>query len=57
MKHFWQKDLKTLTVFAKRSSKMFLLILNTPLEGFVEHAPKKKLTIVPAAKCLTTTVW
>ena len=35
---------------------MYDWVLNTPLEGFAQDAPRKELAIAPVEKCLTTTV-
>ena len=32
-------------------------VLNTPLEGFVQGAPREKLAIAPVVESLTTTTW
>ena len=32
-------------------------VLNTPLKGFVQEAPRMELAIAPAVECLTTTAW
>ena len=32
-------------------------VLNTPLEGFVQDAPREELAIAPVLECLTTTTW
>ena len=32
-------------------------VLNTPLEGFVQDAPRKELAIAPVVEYLTTSPW
>ena len=51
------KYLKSLTVFAKAPSWMYDWVLNTPLEGFVQDAPRDELAIEPVVECLPTTSW
>ena len=36
---------------------MYDLILNTPLEGFVQDAPQEELATTPVVECLTATAW
>ena len=36
---------------------MYDWVLNTPLEGFVQYAPREELAIAPVVECLTTTAW
>ena len=32
-------------------------VLDTPLEGFVQDAPREELDIAPVVECLTATAW
>ena len=32
-------------------------VLDTPLEGFVQDAPREELHTVPVVECLTATAW
>ena len=36
---------------------MYDWVLNTPLEGFVQDAPRKELAITPVLESLITTTW
>ena len=36
---------------------MYDWVLNTPLEGFVQDAPREQLAIAPVVESLTTTSW
>ena len=36
---------------------MYDWVSNTPLEDFVQNAPRKELAIAPVKKCLTATAW
>ena len=36
---------------------MYDWVLITPLEGFVQDAPRKELAIAPVVECLTATGW
>ena len=44
--------LKPLTIFAKAPSWIYDWVLNMALEGFVENAPEKELTIAPVISVL-----
>ena len=52
-----RKYVKPSTIFTRGPSWMYDWVLNTPLKGFVQDAPRKELAIAPAAECLTTTAW
>ena len=43
--------------FAKVTSWMYDWVSNTPLEDFVQNAPRKELAIAPVKKGLTATAW
>ena len=36
---------------------MYDWVLNTPLEGFAQDAPREELAIALIVECLTTTAW
>ena len=36
---------------------MYDLVLNRPLEGFVQDSPREELATGPVVECLTATAW
>ena len=54
---FVWKYLQQLTIFAKFQSWMYDWVLNRPLDGFAQDAPREEPAIVPAVACLATTSW
>ena len=50
------KILKAVNYFRKSSILDVDWVLNTPLEGFVQDAPREELAIAPVVESLTTTI-
>ena len=36
---------------------MYDRVLDTPLKGFIQDAPRKELETAPVVECLTATAW
>ena len=56
MELFWE-DIKAVNYFCKAPFWMYGLVLDTPLEDFVQDASRKELAIAPVVQCLITTAW
>ena len=54
---FLQTYSKPPTFYAKAPPWSYHRVLNTPLEVFLQDAPRKQLAIAAVEKCLTTTAW
>ena len=58
---FLRKCFKSLAIFSKAPVRIYedtpIEILNTPVEGFVQDAPREELSIAPVVEFLTTTAW